>query len=596
MGTFINHRRIVIGMTFRSSGKRNRFFMSEIGRIDFLRKFVLAVLLLTHAALLPFLSWSTSPNRTETGHLGAAVYLWHTGKFDVFHVNPPLVRAVAGAPIALFCKPDYDFTGYSPRPQDRSEWRIGSAFVAANELDDLRLYVFLARAACIPLILLGGYFGYRFASELYGEWSGITFLILWTFSPLILGWGATICPDVAAASMGIVGLYTFWHWLKNPTWKKAIIAGLCLGLMPLTKMTWIIAFPIWILVAFVYFAPFANLAVKKFTAKNATQLTAIMLLGIYTINMGYLFDGSFRSLKDYKFISGTLTGNEIVKGKAAVVGSRFADSWLGHVPIPLPAEFVQGLDTQKIDFERGLESYARGIWSDRGWWWYYGYVLLLREPLGVWGLFIMAVFMNCFFRNANASHASASWRDELTVLMPLLLIFVFLSSQDGFSINPRYIVLVLPLLYIFVSKAASSTKICRLLSAVFLAWVIGSSLSFYPYSMSYFNELAGKPTNYPKYLLGSNIDWGQDAYALKAWVDKHPEAKPLYISYSSPISLEKLGIESDGVVPTEPTTGWMLVGVNELFTRSGRLDWLKEHEPVGMIGYSIWIYNVDSVR
>jgi hypothetical protein len=114
--------------------------------------------------------------------------------------------------------------------------------------------------------------------------------------------------------------------------------------------------------------------------------------------------------------------------------------------------------------------------------------------------------------------------------------------------------------------------------------------------MSYFNELAGKPTNYPKYLLGSNIDWGQDAYALKAWGEKHPEARPLYISYSSPMSLEKLGIESDGAVPTEPTAGWMLMGVNELFTKEGKLDWLKEHEPIGMIGYSIWIYNVDSVR
>jgi hypothetical protein len=34
----------------------------------------------------------TMPNRTEAGHLGAAVYLWHTGKFNVFHVNPPFVR------------------------------------------------------------------------------------------------------------------------------------------------------------------------------------------------------------------------------------------------------------------------------------------------------------------------------------------------------------------------------------------------------------------------------------------------------------------------------------------------------------------------
>jgi hypothetical protein len=115
---------------------------------------------------------------------------------------------------------------------------------------------------------------------------------------------------------------------------------------------------------------------------------------------------------------------------------------------------------------------------------------------------------------------------------------------------------------------------------------------FYPYSMSYFNELAGKPTNYPKYLLGSNIDWGQDAYALKAWVETHPETKPLYISYTSPISPEKLGIQSDGTVPTEPAPGWMVVGVNELYTKEGKLDWLKAHEPAALIGYSVWVYHL----
>jgi len=439
-------------------------------------------LLLIQALLLAYLSWSTSPNRTEAGHLGAAVYLWHTGKFDIFHVNPPLVRFIAGAPIALLCHPEHDFTGYSPRPQDRSEWRLGNAFIAANEPDDLRLYIFLARAACIPLILLGGYFGYRFASELYGQWSGITFLTLWTFSPLILGWGATLCPDVHAASFGVIGLYTFWHWLKSPTWKKATLAGICLGLMPLTKMTWIIAFPIWLMVFFVSFAPFFNRKERKGArdatgfAKIAAQFAVIILLGLWMMNMGYLFDGSFRQLKNYQFISSTLTGQEITKGRAVAVGNRFADSWMGHIPVPLPAEFVQGIDTQKIDFERGMDSYARGEWSERGWRWYYGYVLLLREPLGIWGLAILAFCMffasfavNFFNRKERKESQStqgrgsdplqynASRRDELTILIPLFLIFAFISSQDGFSINPRYIVFVLPLLYIFISKAASTT-------------------------------------------------------------------------------------------------------------------------------------------
>lgn len=549
----------------------------------------MVLLLCIQATLLGYLSWSTSPNRTEIGHLGAAVYFWHTGKFDVFHVNPPLTRFIAGAPIALFCNPKYDWSGYSPRPQDRCEWALGNAFIAANDLDDIRLYTFLARIACIPLILIGGYFGYRFASELYGEWSGVMFLILWTFSPLVLGWGATICPDVAAASMGIVGLYTFWHWLKSPTWWKAIIAGICLGLMPLTKMTWVIAFPIWCLI----FALWKIWRKKEDHYLPWKQFASILFLAIYVINSGYFYDGTFRQLKDYKFISGTLTGVKMTKDTPVKQGNRFAKSWIGDIPVPLPAEFVQGIDTQKLDFERGIESYARGVWSDRGWWWYYGYVLILREPLGVWALAIFALGLSCFFRGFNAS-----LRNELIVLLPMVLIFVFLSSQDGFSIHPRYVILVLPLLYILIAKTAQSfilrKKLLAGATSICLIWAVTSSLWFYPHSMSYFNELVGVPKNWPNHLLGSNIDWGQDFYELKEWIEKHPAAKPLYITIEPAIPVKKLGIECEDKIPTEQAEGWMVIGTNKLYEKKKKHGWIREHEPVAKIGFSLWVYQIDA--
>ena len=77
-------------------------------------------LLLLQGILLAYLNWATSLNRTEVGHLGAAVYFWKTGRFDVFHVNPPLTRMIDGLPI-LLAAPEYDWKSYSPRPQDRSE-------------------------------------------------------------------------------------------------------------------------------------------------------------------------------------------------------------------------------------------------------------------------------------------------------------------------------------------------------------------------------------------------------------------------------------------------------------------------------------------
>ena len=77
-----------------------------------------AFLLCIHALLLGWLGWVTSPNRTEVGHMGATVYFWKTLRFDVFNVNPPLTRIVAGLPVGM-SRPNYDWDYYSSRPQDR---------------------------------------------------------------------------------------------------------------------------------------------------------------------------------------------------------------------------------------------------------------------------------------------------------------------------------------------------------------------------------------------------------------------------------------------------------------------------------------------
>jgi hypothetical protein len=111
--------------------------------------------------------------------------------------------------------------------------------------------------------------------------------------------------------------------------------------------------------------------------------------------------------------------------------------------------------------------------------------------------------------------------------------------------------------------------------------------------MSYFNELAGKPENWSKYLLGSAIDWGQESYALQEWCMNHPEFKPLFITYQSGIPLNKLGITQSYKIPHVQTSGWMVIGVNELHDKEGKYGWLKKQKTIMMIGSAIGIYHID---
>lgn len=169
------------------------------------RRLVVSILIAIHASLVAWIGWQTSPSLVETGHLIAGLYSWRTHHFDVFSVNPPLIRGIATAPVAV-CRPQYNWSRYSPVRTDRCEWPLGMDFIRANHRD-IRWYFAIARGACVCFSVLGAYFCYRFAKEIYGVASGICALLIWCFSPMLLAWGATICPDAPAASMGVVAFF-----------------------------------------------------------------------------------------------------------------------------------------------------------------------------------------------------------------------------------------------------------------------------------------------------------------------------------------------------------------------------------------------------
>lgn len=260
------------------------------------------------------------------------------------------------------------------------------------------------------------------------------------------------------------------------------------------------------------------------------------------------------------------------------------------MPVPLPGEFVQGIDTQKRDFERGLESYLFGKHQDRGWWYYYFIIFIFKEPFGTLLLAFLATGMMC-----SRKEYRSSWNDEILVIVPFIVLFVLMSSQTGISIHPRYLLPALPFFYLFISRIGLSFELkqrsVQWFSIVCLVWMVGSSLWSYPYSMAYFNEILPVQER-PKVLLGSNIDWGQNAYFLKSWLEKHPEASPIFVEYPCPEGIERIGIKTEGKPSMEPTNGWYALGVNELYSSTGIYDWLKKHEPVSIIGYSIYIYHI----
>jgi hypothetical protein len=555
-------------------------------------KFTVVGLLGIQMLLLSHCAWVASPTITEISHLGAIKYYWVMGYYDVFHVNPPLTRILAGIPYYMVTGTN-DFgnswSSYSRNPADRCEQAIGNDVLESfGKLSEIRIHVYTMRIFLIPLIILASYIGFKFATELHGTAAaGFTFLLLWVFSPFILGWGATLCTDVPAASVGIIAFYGLWHWFKTPTPCKTVLAGVLLGLLPYTKLTWIIAFPI-LLALYLLRCKLGNApAIKK--------IVWVFVIAIATINVGYWFDGSFKLLKDYQFISGALTGNYGERGEEVIQGNRFAHSILGSIPVPLPYEFVRGIDTQKLDFERGFTSYAAGLTSNHGWWWYYLYCLLLKGRLVVWFLFIEVLVMFYIVRLPGGDEDSCHYRyrlwDDTFIAFPAVAIFVFVSMNTGFSEHSRYIIPMLPFLYLFLARI-TLLQTARKVAIFVAACAAVNILPTYPYCISHFESPFSDESKI-QYLVGSNVDWGQSAYEIKEWCDTHVEARPRYVSYTRSMSFDRMQIKDDGDFPEyQRKPGWMIISANDIHNE--KYKWLLKEKPVEILGGgSVFIYYLE---
>lgn len=568
------------------------------------------VILTLHAAMLAWSAFRHSPTWNEVQHLAAGVSHWHFGQFDLYQVNPPLVRMVAALPV-LAAAPKTDWRAYETAAERRAERPVGAAFLEANRARTFWLLT-LGRWACIPFSLLGAVVCFRWAEQLYRPGAGAVALALWCFSPFILAHGPLVTPDVGATALGVAAAYLFWRWLRDRTWRAAFAAAAVLGLAVLARTTWIVLFALWPLLALAWRFPWRRASETQPWRRESAQVVLILVLGLYVVNLAYGFEGTCHRLGDYGFVSELLGGPQRNALPGRWERNRFAGTWLGRLPVPLPKNYLQGIDVQRHDFEQGTASYLRGVWADHGWWYYYLYALAVKMPLGTWWLVALALGATVLARGC-----SASWRDEMLVLAPSGMILILVSSQTGFSVHSRYVIPALPFLFVWVSKVihvlrpgppTRTRPVLATMAILAFTWSAGSSLAVYPHSLSYFNELVGGPSGGPKHLLDSNIDWGQDLLYLKRWLCQHPAVRLDGLAYWGYCPATLAGIPDTPSPPPDPECqrkgpdhpedyvdlppGWYALSVRYLYARSPEYRRFLRFEPLAMAGYSIYIYHV----
>jgi hypothetical protein len=542
------------------------------------------LLIALHALVSLHTAWSKSVTHDELWHLPVGLVNLQTGQFDADNLNPPLTRMWAALPLWLAgLESDEDAQGPA----------VGLHFVESHPANFQLLYfrgrVFNAALSIATACLLGSW-----TRRMLGDWPAFVALLLYCTCPNIVAHASIVTPDAGLMLGFVATLYVACRWLEQPRWSAAVLLGVVLGLTQCTKFTAIILYPVlglgWLL------------SLKRERAWSLTaQAAAAAALSVVILNAVYLFQGTGQKLADYHFASQSLR-------TAAGLLDAAKD-----LPVPLPRDYVEGLDAQRAIMEGAHPVFLDGEWSVTGYPSYYPKTLLYKLPHLAQGLMLLGGFL-WLLRPRGA----APWSTRVLLVAPVVLLLL-IAGGTAMQLGVRYVLPVLPLLMLWGARAgvglgnlppAFRTVVAAVLMAGGLA-----SLRFHPHHLAYFNEHAGGPVGGRQHLLDSNLDWGQDLNLVKPFMDEH-DLNTIGLAYFGTVPPELVGIDytlPPGRTPETAATwslppGWYAVSVNYVMGRPhvihqpdggshgvglDEFGYFREHQPVARLGYSIDVYHID---
>ena len=556
-----------------------------------IRRCVFGGLISVHCIILCIEACSDAPVTDEPAHFVAGLSHWQLHRFELYRVNPPFVRMLASIPAAL-ARRSVDWSGFYESPGARPVFPLSHTYCesrGARLINDIRV----ARLFCVPIVASGAFCCYLWSKSHFGTYGGLVSTCLWCFSPSILGHGHLITPDAIAAALVIWAAFTFSRWLGSLSTRMAPATGSIIGLALLSKTT---------LLAMIPFFFLSWLSKNKLS--TWPRIVLVFVMAILVLNAGYAFEGTGCKLGEHDFVSMLMSG-----APNGNVGNRFEDSVIGQLPIPIPKNYLLGIDVQSRDFERHhLASYVRGNLTNNGWWWYYLYGIGTKTPIGTLLLGIMGLV-------TALSSRSLEWSQKLVLIGAPAFILALVSYNTGHNNHVRYVLPAHAFMFVIAGSAWSwaTTPFRQRFLIFLLVWSVTSSIWIAPHSLSYFNELVG-PRNGDAHLIYSNYDWGQDLYNLKTEIESRPEitADNLALAYFGSVNPAKLGIDAQFLFdPRESTAEYHAVSASfsrgMTFPAAGPLGhqivmggeefiFYSRLRPIASAGYSIRLYRVDDTE
>jgi 4-amino-4-deoxy-L-arabinose transferase-like glycosyltransferase len=518
----------------------------------------------------------------EGPHLAVGYATLRTGdmRLQPVHIHPPLANLLAAAPLLL--NPDL------PDPREVPGWEIASLSAVTDAVVWQSAHpASLALAGRLPIIfltLLTGVLVFRWATDLAGLGAGFLALVLYTLDPNIIAHGSLVTTDMAVTALGLLAFFLLFRFYRVPTRLRLLGVGTALGLVLASKVS----------------AGLILLLVEAILVLRRGRWDWKRRLGF----------GLFVGLVAFLVLWGVYRFE--VRPLPAVTGS-----------IPLPA--ATHLDIYRSlqeHYHLGHPAFLMGQNGIRGWWLYFPVAFVAKTPLPT--LILLGTALVVFVKRRQPI-------DLALVLYPLVyLVTALFSSVD---IGYRHLLPVLPFLYIFIAAqlfnagfvsqasalwtmetraiaprsifAARFLLIAQAVAVGFLVlWLAVGTSSISPYPLTFFNELVGGPDGGYRWLVDSNLDWGQNLWQLRDWMQAE-DVRRVYYSHFSPARPEVYGVAADWLppdpraasfAPFDPAPGVYAIGATTLqgvYTPDvNTFAYFDSREPDAVLGHAMFIYRV----
>jgi hypothetical protein len=180
--------------------------------------------------------------------------------------------------------------------------------------------------------------------------------------------------------------------------------------------------------------------------------------------------------------------------------------------------------------------------------------------------------------------------------------FLFASSMfSSIDIGYRNILPVLPFVHVYVSQVArrATGRLARGAVVLLGVWYALGTALLSPHYLAYFNELVGGPANGYKYLVDSNLDWGQDLKHLKQYVESQGLSE-VYLSYFGTADPSYYGIDHLPMPERPPAAtdepAYYVISATSLqgvyAAGASGAHWLADYAPHDRVGYSMFVYRL----